>query len=220
MEGNFVEGDVRHVLEKGILTGSQYAEFVKRYRVYRQAEINTRKAMARARAEKGATDFAFDDDPETSWTEKFSDPAFRKEVERSLIRTDDRVDSERAQMKELFKDARLVRKDFPDFDDLKANAAECRIAGADARAAIVGELDAGRPVGVSMHLTGLKSWGSQTDKHAWHAFVISGYEPGKTGLRFKVRNSWGGVNPDVLESQLCRIGSVENVLWPSETETF
>jgi hypothetical protein len=249
-EGNWVDGDIRHALEHGVMTGSNYQAFVERYKVHRVAESNVRKAIAwsrenpvggegggpargdgapaagragpggpKAPALEGALIRA---DPERSWQELFSDPGVRRELDAALLGDPEVPASQRAAIKKIFAGMRLASRHFEWFESKGLTPKGCLGLGADRARAIKGELDAGRPVAVSMLLTGLKAWGmTEKDRDAYHAFAITGYFAGKDGLlRFKTRNSWAGVNPPVREDEACRINHVDSVLVSGETESF
>lgn len=91
----------------------------------------------------------------------------------------------------------------------------CRVLGEAQHKFIVDQLDAGRPVVVSMDLGGLASWSGTRliqQGEGYHAFVILGYEPAPHGLSFMTLNSWGpGNNVPVREDELCRIFGVDTV---------
>jgi len=95
---------------------------------------------------------------------------------------------------------------------------KCRAGGTDAKNTIMDELLAGRPVAIGMDLVGLSEWSNFRGlAHALHAFTIIGYKEG--GKVFQTRNSWNGKNPDIKESQLCRVWEVATVLGPDENPT-
>ncbi len=81
----------------------------------------------------------------------------------------------------------------------------CRAMGGKQRAFLLARLRQGIPVGVSMDLGGLEQWKSSGASATLHAFVVSGYTLSEDELALKTRNSWSGLNPDVTESELCRI---------------
>ncbi len=216
-EGNYVDKNLRHALEHGVLAGSQYKQFVDRWRKFREAEATRRRVFAFVRSKEFLLDFT-DDEPPEPWVAYLQEEGARKEIAATLgVDIHDR-DAERALIRDLFKGVQLERKEFPLIEEARIKSDKCRELGADRLTLIKAELDAGRPVAVSMYLNGLKSWGvAASGEHAYHAFALVGYKQGKKGLLFTTRNSWAGVNPPVAEHQLCRVFSVESLLVPGET---
>lgn len=221
-EGGSPDTNLRHALTHGVLTRGGYDEFVGRYSRYRDAEVETLKNLERQHRENGWLLRLFYD-PRSHWIELQSSPLSRQLIERYLLGRDEASDAERARNLRYFHGMTLRSLDLAYRGDSGAamGAAQCLAAGAQAARAIKGELDAGRPVVVSMTLKGLAAWGQQgSSVHANHAFVITGYSVSAGKAVLQTRNSWGGHNPAVLEEQLCRVYSVSSVLAKGERGVF
>jgi hypothetical protein len=221
-EGNDPAGDIRYVLDHGALTGGSYVRFADRYVKYRDAEQKTMEGIQRTYEEMGWLEKLFYD-PRAHWKELSTQAESKRLLTRYLEGKGSAESLERGRIQKRFEGFRLRSKDYGYSDENKKRApADCLAKGAAQRAALKGELDAHRPVCVSMSLSGLASWG-QTDatRDANHAFMIIGYDAAPGGkLVFHTRNSWGGQNPDIPEDQACRIYELDSVLAPGEKETF
>ncbi|MBI5200474.1 MAG: hypothetical protein HY925_02710 [Elusimicrobia bacterium] len=205
VEGGFVEDDLRFALSSGVATTLAYGSFLARYREVRTAVDASRRLLI------------LPYDPMRSWRAVVRQPGFQTHLQAYLSGDETGLSRERAESAERFRGFRAATK--PGLARLGGAvktmpAAECKRKGADARAAIFGELVAGRPVVVSMTLDGLAAWGNAGE----HAFVISGYtNTDGEDLVFHARNSWSNMpNPDVREDQLCRVWSVVTVLTAQE----
>lgn len=91
---------------------------------------------------------------------------------------------------------------------------------------MIENLCAGKPLAISINMKHLREWDSVQPGSDWrgkdkdfvrsngsmHAVSVIGFEPaaGEAGVRFIVRNSWGGANPFLGEEDLWR---VERVAW-------
>ncbi|HEX4047477.1 MAG TPA: C1 family peptidase [Elusimicrobiota bacterium] len=222
-EGGDPAADIRYVLDNGVLTGGAYQAFAERYLRYRKAEQETLEGIAKERADQGWLEKLLYD-PREHWVELQTDGQAKRLFTDYLEGRDPNSDAERAKVKAALAGFQLRSKSYPFLwgaAAAKLSAADCRAKGAAQYADISAELAAGRPVAIAMSLSGLPVWG-QTDssKHAEHAFVLLG-ESDASGKRvFHSRNSWGGLNPDVPESQLCRVYGVFSVLAPGESAKF
>lgn len=219
-EGNDALGDIRYVLDNGTLTGGSYARFAKRYVAYREAEQKTMAGLEKSYQDEGwLVKLLYD--PRKHWKELSTQPQAKKILSDYLAGRGAAEAAERGEIKKKFEGFRLRDTSASGFKttnkDLSAD--ECRKISADARDKLKGELDAGRPPVVRMHLNGI--WG-QTDgsRDGFHLFMIVGYESKSGALSFRTRNSWGGDNPDVKDAQLCRVSHLYSVLTPVEKETF
>jgi hypothetical protein len=221
-EGGHPSVNLRHALDHGVLTGDGYAGFVRRWNRYREAERRTLDGLERERRRNGWLVNLFYD-PRAHWRELQNAPETRRIINRYLQGRDDASDAERARVRRELAGMTLRTRDFEyrGEEGTKLSAARCLAAGAPAARAIRGELDAGRPVVLSMTLKGLAAWGTagSTD-HANHAFVVTGYSVRGGRAVLHTRNSWGGMNPDVREDELCRVYSVSSVLARGERGTF
>lgn len=222
-EGDDIAGDIRYALDHGVLTGGSYQEFLTRYRRYREAEVLTMEGLQRRRDEQGWLDKLLYD-PRAHWKRLQTETSSKRLLRQVLLGRDRDSGSARAKVKAEFAGFRLRTRSFVPIEGptaAKIGPGGCRMLGGIRRDLLSAELAAGRPVGVSISLSGLAAWG-QADprKKARHAFVLLGYS-GKAGERvFHSLNSWGGQNPDVPEDQLCRIYAVNTVLAPGERATF
>lgn len=221
-EGNDPAGDIRYVLDHGALTGGSYSRFADRYVKYREAEQKTMEGIQKGYEKMGWLEKLFYD-PRKHWKELSTSDSSKKILTDMLQGRGSAESTERGEIKRKFAGFRLrTKSDFDWKPEHKALAPkDCQARGAGQRAALKAELDARRPVCVSMSLSGLTAWG-QTDqtRDAYHAFMIIGYDATPAGLVFRTRNSWGGTNPDIPETETCRIYVVDTVLTPSEKESF
>ena len=221
-EGNDPEGDIRYVLAHGALSGGSYVRFADRYVKYRNAEQRTMEGIQRSYEEMGWLEKLMYD-PRAHWRELQKESSAKKILSSYLEGRGSLESAERDGNRKKFEGFRLRTKSDFDFkaENKDLPPADCLARGAAQRAALKAELDARRPVCVSMSLSGLAAWG-QTDKtrDAYHAFMIVGYDPAPGGLVFHTRNSWGGDNPDIPAAETCRIYQLNSVLGPGEKETF
>jgi hypothetical protein len=117
--------------------------------------------------------------------------------------------------------------DYLPWEDLqKISPQDCDKEGRPQFEIINRELRAKRPVILAMSLRGLAAWKMKSapgpkdppGDTAGHAFLVVGRDS-KEGLTvFKTYNSWGGLNPDVSEQDLCRVMSITMVYAPNEAE--
>lgn len=223
-EGNDVIGDIRYAIENGVASDLEYRDFLDRYLKYRAAEVKTLEGIEKRYQEMGWLEKLFYD-PRAHWAELQNAPQSKKILESFLRGNDPKVEAQRADSAAKLKGFVALEKSFAYLGDKagKTSKADCKKAGVPQGDLILKELHAvpkGRPVSISMSLSGLPSWG-QTDvtQHANHAIAIVGYrmEEGK-GAVFKTRNSWGAnENHDVQEDELCRIYRIVTVLTPEES---
>ena len=222
-EGNDTAADIRYALDHGVLSGSSYQQFVTRYLSYRAAEQRTLQGIQRMRDEQGWLERLLYD-PRDHWRELQTNAQSKRLLSNYLEGRDRNSDTERARVKGELAGFTLKTKSFTFIggsDATKLTSAQCKAQGADQRAALSSELAGGRPVAVSMSLSGLAAWGqTDTSKHANHAFMLLGYTDAGGKRTFHSRNSWAGQNPDVPEDQLCRIYGIYTVLAPGETSQF
>lgn len=220
-EGNGAKEDLEYAIREGVATSFQYKDFLARYRKYREAEEkNLASIQAKYEAMSSWEKWVYD--PRAHWAKLQNEPETKKLHERLLRGKDPKIDEERAVNRVLLHGFAVVVKRFADLRAGKTfvkTAAECREAGQAAQELIVRELNAGRPVVVSVLLAGLPAWGGAAfPRNASHAIAIIGYHvDAKKGVVFKTRNSWGAdQNIDVLASEACYIHRVVTVLTPEE----
>jgi hypothetical protein len=222
VEGNDPAGDIRYVLEHGALTGGSYVRFADRYVKYRNAEQKTMEGIERTYQEESWLEKLMYD-PRAHWKELSTQQGSKTILSSYLEGRGSMESTERDQIQKKFAGFRLRSKSDFDFKaEYKALAPkDCLAHGAIQRATVKAELDAHRPVCISMSLSGLSAWGQNDQtRDAYHAFMIIGYDSTSNGLVFHTRNSWGGDNPDIPDSQSCRIYEVDSVLTPNEKQTF
>jgi len=221
-EGNDPAGDIRYVLENGALSGGSYTQFAERYVKYREGEQRTMSYLKKQYEESSWIQKLLYD-PRAHWKELSTSAESTRILGDMLQGRGSSVSTERGKLKAKLAGFTLRSKnDFGFKPEHKAlPPADCLAKGAAQLAALKGELNAARPVCVSMSLSGLPAWG-QTDatRDAYHAFMIIGYDETPAGVKFHTRNSWGGTNPDVPETEACRIYVVDSVLAPGETASF
>lgn len=221
-EGNDPAGDIRYVLDNGALSGGSYSQFAVRYVRYREAEQKTMAGLQKTYENMGWIEKLLYD-PRKHWKELSTTDTSKKILSDMLQGRGSNESAERGRLKGKLAGFTLRSKsDFGFKPEYKALAPkDCLARGAAQLAALKGELDGNRPVCVSMSLSGLPAWG-QTDatRDAYHAFMIIGYDATPAGLVFHTRNSWGGTNPDIPETETCRIYVVDSVLAPGEKASF
>lgn len=221
-EGGHPSQDIQYAIDHGVLTGGSYAAFAERYVRYRAAEQKTLEGLQRMRDEQGWLERLLYD-PREHWRELQTHGPAKRIIADYLEGRERASSTEREKTRKELAGFRVRVKWFSagGNDEVKKTAAKCGADGAAQRAAMLGELHAGRPVVLSMNLIGLKAWGqTENSRDAYHAFMITGVQHAGGKRVFKSRNSWGGDNPDVSEDELCRVYGVTTVLAPGEKETF
>lgn len=221
-EGNFPDKNIRYVLAHGALTNGSYGAFARRYARFRAGEEKTLEGIQKTYEGMGWLEKLFYD-PRKHWKELSTSESSKKILADALQGRGTYESTEREQIKKKFAGFTLRSKsdfDFkPEYKDLRPK--DCLAHGLAQAAALKSELDANRPVCVSMSLSGLPAWGqNDATRDAYHAFMIIGYEETPKGLVFRTRNSWGGKNPDVKVEESCRIYAIDSVLAPGEKATF
>ncbi len=222
-EGNDVIGDINYAIANGVASDLEYRDFLDRYLKYRAAEVKTLEGIEKRYQEMSWLEKLFYD-PRAHWAELQDAPLSKNILERFLRGNDPKVAEQRASSAAKLKGFVALEKSFAYLGDkaAKTSKEDCKKAGIPQGELILKELHAapkGRPISISMSLSGLPAWG-QTDvtAHANHAIAIVGYrmEEGK-GAVFKTRNSWGAAeNHDIQETELCRIYRIVTVLTPEE----
>jgi hypothetical protein len=218
-EGNDVAGDINYALDNGVATSLKYKDFVDRYVRYRDAEQKTLEGLEKDyQSQPWYVKLLYN--PRTHWAELQQEPTAKKIIARFLSGNDPALDAERAKIKAKISGFKVKSQSF-DYLGQKAKTTsteDCAKTAAKQKAAILGELTAERPVSVSMSLAGLKEWGQEDAKDdANHAFSLVAFrDDPKEGLRFETRNSWGGDNPEVPLTKLCRVYSVVTVRTPAD----
>ena len=117
---------------------------------------------------------------------------------------------ERSEMRRIFSMFKLLAKNWDLPQDLDTDS--CLASGVPKRAWIIENLRAGRPVAIGMSLQGMEEWGGD----GAHAIVLTGYATKGSHKVFSVRNSWGGINPDIPDDQLCRVMQAVTVETPDD----
>jgi hypothetical protein len=203
-----------HVRTRGVLNGDHYQEFMGRFLGALQADAQRARAFAafyRNPFDYGALFRA----PRRVTRAELADYA-------SASRRGD-LARERASVAQRASRFEVVDRSWTISTPWEKTAAQCRWDAREQEKFIDGELLRGRPVAVSMALNGLAAWnrpanaGGGSGPWAWHAFVINGMRVGRNGAKFyTTRNSWGGQNPTVAPTELCRIDYAQSLLAPGE----
>ncbi|MBI4678494.1 MAG: hypothetical protein HY748_13020 [Elusimicrobia bacterium] len=210
-EGGFPEDDLAYAIENGVATDKTvpYAEMMDRYYKWRDGEQKTIHGIKKDFDKLDALTKLFARNPQSHWGELATEPHAAKLNEMVL-------QGPGADVSVVSKERDIVKRALQGFK-VEDHSYTFLDAGLSQRRDITRWLCAGIPAGVSMELKGLQEWGEAgSTEHARHAFVIVGFKTTDKGLVFKVRNSWGGENPDVQESQLSRIFGTHAVLAPGE----
>lgn len=218
-EGNDTAADLKYAQKNGVASSMEYEKFLERYQRYRDAEQRTLSGIAKEEKKMDPlTRMLYN--PRKHWAQLQKGDTSKKLIQRFLTGGDPAMDEERTKMKEKMKDFKIETKAFKYLgsDVNKMTSEERGKSGEGQKKLLMDELSSGRPVTVSMSLSGLKAWGqTDTSQHANHAFMIVGFKSGADGQTvFKTRNSWGGHNPDIKENELCRIYGVSSVKIPGE----
>jgi hypothetical protein len=229
-DGGYIPADTQFALDHGVATDLQYEDFLTRYLAYSQNVQNDMRFVKRLAAEGSAVPdwmaklvYKLTGNPEDKYIDSQMAPEAQKTLQsymQGVIR-DSQLASQRVESQKRLAGFKLLTVDFDYLGDTVNHslaAADCATLGIRQGQDILVELRAGRPVGVAMTLKGLDSWGQRgATTDANHAFIIAGYAPAADGkLVFKTRNSWGGDNPDVLESDLCRIYQLSSLRAPKD----
>jgi hypothetical protein len=153
------------------------------------------------------------------WADTQSDTGLPPELLAEVNQRFPELEKERAQVMELSKGLRQKHYDGgAPADWSKADPSQCAEKAGRLEDVIVADLDAGIPIGVTADIGDLDAWSTRGKAPAWHAFLLIGYSRYPDGrIQFKTRNSWAGLNPGVWGHELCRIGSLDKVLTPSES---
>ncbi|MFA6316804.1 MAG: hypothetical protein WC943_05240 [Elusimicrobiota bacterium] len=242
-EGNPVAEDLALALKEGVATQaivpSDRAKA--RYRKYRDRDKAVLKALDDQDSQDGwlvtAADYIWN--LGSGWADEQSKPEHRASAERYLTGDPKAVVPDRAKVHGIIKDFTVLSQEFPDryyalAKKLKTATEagqeiaedpvwrkECLSWGADALAFIKAQLEAGRPVAVSLYLFGFKDWGD-IGGNGNHAVIIygAGSEPDKDkdpGTKFFVRNSWGeGSWVFLRDYEACRIYGAASVKVPKD----
>lgn len=218
-EGGWAETDAEWAVEHGLLSDPSYADFAKRYAEFRSSQQELLSGLPANRLERWLLN------PMARSKEWMESPEAQKIAVRQLLKRDDGpAAKERAAAKALLEGLRVETKGFKRlwrWDPTRLTPEQCRNVSAEQRSVLLAELDAGRPVGVSMALFGLPDWsgpaGSRDDQHV---FVVTGYDRLDDRVTFHSRNSWGGLNPDVDDGFLCRVNQLVSVAGPGEHPAF
>ncbi|MBI5622306.1 MAG: hypothetical protein HY924_00860 [Elusimicrobia bacterium] len=210
-EGGFPEDNLAYALENGVATDKTvpYADMMARYYKWRSEEQKLLDSVRKDFDKLDPLARLLSRSPEGHWADLRTEEHAARLNEAVL--TGKGVD-----VSEVSRERDIVKRALQGFavEDHFYTALD---AGLSQRRDITRLLCAGIPVGVSMELRGLSEWGTAgSNEHARHAFVLTGFKTTDKGLVFKVRNSWGGFNPDVQESQLGRIYGIQAVLGPGE----
>lgn len=220
-EGGLPSKDIEFILEHGILTAdggscASYAQFKKNYiqRFQKPLEHALLKlnscGRSLPRVEPGKLKNTID-----RW-EKASPEA---QTERDAVKEA----LSGFAVRKVIAESKLINGDVL----LRISPERCEEMGKKQREALLSQLDAGRPVSVSVQLLGLKFWHPERrptehpDSTANHAFLIIGYRKDEQGrLRFQTRNSWvkdgKPYNPIVSSDELCHVMGITTLLTPDE----
>ncbi len=216
-EAGFPDQDLEFAIRRGVAADVDYHRFLVRYRSFREAEIKQMKQI-KAQEQRSGLLLAALSAPRRNWAAVRQRPQVQRRILDWLEGRDPEIARTREQVRRRLQGFRVLTKAF----DVSANAtllsgAECRARSAAQAQAVLAELDADRPVAVSMDLGGLKDWGEPPrTRNRYHAFTIVGERRGRSGIAFLTRNSWGGDNPDVILEQLCRVEQVATVRAPRD----
>ncbi|PIP82623.1 MAG: hypothetical protein CO113_15680 [Elusimicrobia bacterium CG_4_9_14_3_um_filter_62_55] len=197
-------GDIDFAIKHGVATEPQYADFLGRYRRYREAERRTLEGIEREYREMPwYVKLLYN--PRTHWKKLQKDPASRKILQNYLLGNDRAIEDQREATRRKLAGFRVVKSLHAAApQELKLSDARCESVGAGRAESVLAELKAGRPVGVS-YVSGAM--------FASHVLIISGYTVGDDGKAvFKTRNSWGaGGNFDMFPRDMCKVHGIFSV---------
>ncbi|MBI2363169.1 MAG: hypothetical protein HYV15_07285 [Elusimicrobia bacterium] len=197
-------GDMEFAIKNGVATTPQYSAFVERYRQFREAEQRTLADIERQR-KRDPRYVRLLYNPRTHWAQMQRSPLNQRILQNYLMGNDGTLDAQREEVKRKlagFTVAKSLYVTLP--SSFSRPEKECRRDGAGRTAAVLSELAAGRPVGLSYFTDG--NWGS-------HVLLITGYQAGDGGdIVFKTRNSWGANgNFDMRPSDMCKVHGIFSV---------
>jgi len=222
-EGNYVAVDVRYALRRGVAWSLDYAPFDRLYDRYKTKE-NAELARLEARLQRYPryqTDPEFAKAKREMWAQTLNDTSLPPEMLAAVKQRFPELESERAQTLQLTTDLARKHVSGGEPDDWR-HAPPSKCADKEGRIGpmLAADLDAGVPVAVSADIGDLDAWNTRGSGQAMHAFLLIGYTSFSDGsVRFKTRNSWAGMNPDFLGTDLCRIQALDKVLVPSDPAT-
>ena len=197
-------GDMEFAIKNGVATTPQYSAFLERYRMFRDAEQRTLADIERQhRQNSWLVRLLYN--PRTHWARMQKSPTNQKILQNFLMGNDATLDEQRAAVREKLKGFSVVKNLYVTLPSSVNKApADCASAGAGRTAAVLSELRAGRPVGVSYFTNA--NWAS-------HVIIITGTAAdGKGGFVFKTRNSWGaGGNADMHPHDMCKVHGLFSV---------
>jgi hypothetical protein len=221
-EGGNAHLDSQFVIKYGVATSLSYEKLEKLYIWYRNAE---EKTMSSINSYADETDLSADAgkkkiDLREFWADLQTKPAMKEQLMKFFGAGDKVLKKERETIKKQLAGFKAVEWSNPDYapEVVRYDKAKCAAEGIPVKRILLAELEEKRPVSVSVDMAGLEEWGqTDTSRDSKHAFTIIGYKLSPTGeYRFVSRNSWGGINPDLSESALCRVRATRGVYTPEE----
>lgn len=197
-------GDMEFAIKHGVATTPQYSAFLERYRQYREAEQRTLADIERQR-QRDPWYVKLLYNPRRHWAQMQRSPLNQKILQNYLMGNDGTLDAQREETRRKLSGFTVAKSLYITLPSSFSRAAdECRRDGAARTAAVLSELRAGRPVGLSYFTDG--NWGS-------HVLLITGYLAAEGGdIVFKTRNSWGaGGNFDMSPKDMCKVHGIFSV---------
>lgn len=197
-------GDMEFAIKHGVATTPQYSAFLERYRRYREAEQRTLADIERQhRKNPWLVRLLYN--PRKHWAELQRSPTNQRILQNFLMGNDQTLEEQRAATREKLSGLSVVKNLYVTLPSSVNRApADCARDGAGRTAAVLSELRAGRPVGVSYFTDA--NWAS-------HVIIITGAKSdGNGGVVFKTRNSWGaGGNADMHPHDMCKVHGLFSV---------
>ncbi|MFA5138406.1 MAG: hypothetical protein WC728_04165 [Elusimicrobiota bacterium] len=203
-EGGRVQGDIETAIARGVATTPQYSDFVERYRRYREAEQRTLQNIEEQR-KKDPWYVRLLYDPRRHWRRMQQDPQAQRILQNYLMGNDRTLESQRETTRQKLQGFKVDRQFFITLpNSVDRPKEQCRRDGRSRTQAVLKELDAGRPVGVSYFTD--NDWGS-------HVIIVTGYKTDETGgIVFKTRNSWGaGGDFNMCPDDMCKVHQLASV---------
>jgi len=198
------KGDLEFAIQNGVATTPQYEAFVERYRQYREAEQRTLADIERQR-QRDPWYVRLLYNPRKHWARMQKSPLNQRILQNYLMGNDATIDAQREETRRKLQGFSVARDLFITLPSaFNKSQDDCRRDGQKRTAAIMNELQAGRPVAISYYTDA--DWGS-------HVLIVQGYSSdGSGGLVFKTRNSWGsGGNFDMFPHDMCKVHGVVSV---------
>ncbi|MFA6583066.1 MAG: hypothetical protein WCS77_02110 [Elusimicrobiaceae bacterium] len=237
-EGGVPYYDSKFVIEHGVASAPSYDKFEKMYSWYRNAEQKTLQYINAnvdnpdiyepgEKAEQPLMPATTETVKAVSirdiWVKLQTQPGMKKQIEQLFKISGEKLRAEREAIKNQlagFSTGFWVNTQYSK-QSATLSKEQCAKEGKTVSEVFLPLLKSQIPISVGVDLSYLKSWGQTPEsRDARHGFTLIGYRQAPDGeYHFISRNSWGGWNPDIKESELCRTMYATLVFTPEEAKT-